>query len=299
MKKFMNSTRELVLSDNPDASIFYNWTTHFNFRQSLDYGLEMYNTKLDLEDLPTTWDGYDLFPLRMKYYDSRDMECVAMSGKFHTAWGEFGGFKHRDAILYEAASMVAFGANANFGDQLHPSGLMDETTYQNIGYAFDYVEQIEDYGVGGKHVASTGLWFANSKWHDEGTVKMLLENQVNFVIVNDMEDWSSLEVIILTGGVKLGKEDAERLQTFVNGGGKLLVMGEGALDKAAGSFMLDLGAEYLGKPEYDVDYTIVSDKISDNLGKTPFLNYEPSLRVKLHREATGKKLLCTWCPDTP
>ena len=64
-----------------------------------------------------------------------------MSGKFHKAWGEFGGFKHRDAILYEAASMVAFGANVNFGDQLHPSGTMEMSTYENIGYAYEYVEK--------------------------------------------------------------------------------------------------------------------------------------------------------------
>jgi hypothetical protein len=216
----------------------------------------------------------------MKYYANLGMDCVAMSGKFHTAWGEFGGFKHRDALLYEAASMVAFGAHVNIGDQLHPSGLMDETTYKNIGYAFDYVEQIEEYGVGGKHIASTGLWFANDKPFDEGTVKMLLETQVNFVIANNLENWSDLEVIIISGGVKLSQVDVDRLREFSEQGGKLLVMGEGVLDRISGTFMLDLGAEYLGQPEYDIDYTIVSEAISDNLGHTPFLNYEPSIRVR-------------------
>ena len=100
------------------------------------YNLFDYNTKQDLEDLPTTWDGYDIFPFRSKFFASDGKQIVAMSGKFHSAWGEFGGFKHRDAILYEVASMVAFGANVNIGDQLHPSGLMDMDTYKNIGYAF-------------------------------------------------------------------------------------------------------------------------------------------------------------------
>ena len=81
-----------------------------------------------------------------------------MSGKFHSAWGEFGGFKHRDALLYEAASMVAFGAHVNIGDQLHPSGKMDMSTYENIGYAFDYVEEIEAYGVGALHSSRLGYF---------------------------------------------------------------------------------------------------------------------------------------------
>ena len=35
-----------------------------------------------------------------------------MSGKFHTEWGEFGGFKHADALKYEAAAMIASGVIA-------------------------------------------------------------------------------------------------------------------------------------------------------------------------------------------
>ncbi len=283
MKIFLNKTREIVKKYKPNASIFYNWTTHFNIPQSLDYQLEQYNTKLDLEDLPTTWDGYDLFPLRAKYYGNLDMDYVAMSGKFHTAWGEFGGFKHKDAIWYEAASMVAFGANANFGDQLHPSGRMDMETYRNIGHAFDYVERIEDYGVGAEHEASVGIWFANKKRHDEGLVRMLLENQVDFVMASNRKDWSNLEVIILSGGVALNPADVKRIQGFMDNGGKLLVMGKGAMDRKNKKFHFDMGVNYLGDAEYDVDYTIAGDEIAANLVRSPFLNYEPSLRVEVEK----------------
>ena len=280
MEKFMSALNNTILSKKPDSSIFYNWTTHFSIEQSLDYGLEKYNTKLDLEDLPTTWDGYDLFPLRAKYYAPLGKEYVAMSGKFHTAWGEFGGFKHRDAIKYEAATMVAFGANVNFGDQLHPLGEMDMATYENIGHAFDYVEKIEDYGVGADHVATTALWFANSKEHDEGVVKMLLENQINFVVANTIENWSQLEVLIIPDAAELSVADAKRIQTFKDQGGKLLVLGNGAINQDKTAFMLDLGVEYLGQANFDADYTVVGDEIAGDLVRSPFLNYEPSIRVK-------------------
>jgi len=38
------------------------------------------------------------------------MPLTGMSGKFHTVWGEFDGFKYTDALKYEAASMISFGA---------------------------------------------------------------------------------------------------------------------------------------------------------------------------------------------
>ncbi|MDN5204327.1 hypothetical protein QQ008_23245 [Fulvivirgaceae bacterium BMA10] len=288
MKKFMDETRKVIFAKNPKASIFYNWTTHFSIEQSLDYRLESYDTKFDLEDLPTTWDGYDLFPLRVKYYANLGKEYVAMSGKFHTAWGEFGGFKHKDAILYESAAMVAFGAHVNFGDQLHPSGLMDIETYKNIGHAYGYVEKIEEYGVGGVHEAAVGLWFANSKVHDEGVVRMLLENQANFVIANTLSDWSQLEVLIISGGGNVKPKDLIRINDFIDSGGKLLVMGEGLINEKKNGFLFDLGVEYLGSPNYDIDYTLVGDKIAGELVRTPFLNYEPSIRV---RPKTGTEVL--------
>ena len=86
--------------------------------------------------MPTTWEGYDKFPLRAKYFSNIGKPVVAMSGKFHKSWGEFGGFKSKEAIWYEAAAMVSFGASVNFGDQLHPSGEMEMATYENIGYAY-------------------------------------------------------------------------------------------------------------------------------------------------------------------
>ena len=123
----------------------------------------------DLEDLPTTWGGYDKLPVRAKLFANTGVPMVAMSGKFHTSWGEFGGYKHADALRYEAASMVAYGVACNFGDQLHPLGEMELDTYRNIGEAFAYVEQIEEYGIHAQPVSTLGLWRTGSEADDEGT----------------------------------------------------------------------------------------------------------------------------------
>jgi hypothetical protein len=282
MNHFLSSANELVKRYRPEASIYYNWTTHASTEEAVEtlkYKFYQYNTKHDLEDLPTAWGGYDIFPWRSKYFANTGKEIVAMSGKFHKSWGEFGGFKHKDAILYEAASMVAFGASANFGDQLHPSGKMEMATYENIGYAYDYVELIEAYGVGADHIASTGVYVSPDKEALEGTVQMLLECQVNFNVVNTLEDWSDIETLIITSG-GVSESDIPKITTFIEEGGKVLAMGEGIF--VNGSPIIDIGADYMGSANYDVDYTMVEESIGEEMVFTPFLNYTPALRVNPH-----------------
>ncbi len=277
---FFEKTGEIIKKYKPETTIYYNGTTRTYNTENIKlfkHGFFVHNTKHDLEDLPTAWGGYDIFPWRSKYFANTGKDIVAMSGKFHKAWGEFGGFKHKDALLYEAASMVAFGASCNMGDQLHPSGEMDMGTYENIGYAFDYVEKIEDYGVGADHVAKTGLYIGEDLTAIEGAVAMLLENQVNFNVANTMQDWSNLEVLVITSGGVLDR-DVSKVKEFAAQGGKIIGLGEGILKN--NEPIVDIGAEYVGPADYDIDYTVVEASIGKGLVSSPFLNYTAALKVK-------------------
>ena len=64
-----------------------------------------------------------------------------MTGKFHLEWGEFGGFKCKEALKYEIATMAVYGAGCSIGDHLIWDGEMDMETYRNIGYAYRYLEK--------------------------------------------------------------------------------------------------------------------------------------------------------------
>jgi len=281
MKKFMEACNAVVQSYKADASIFYNWSTHMAFKNNFKHDLYEFNTKLDLEDLPTTWAGYDVFPLRAKYFSNTGKSITGMSGKFHSAWGEFGGFKYPEALVFEAASMVAMGANVNFGDQLHPSGEIDKETYKNLKPAFDYVEKIEKWGVGGKHVSDIGIWMSFDGKYDEGLTRMLLENQVNFVVANNAPNWKALKLIILTGKQNLTQKEADKLVAFQKAGGKLIILGEGGLNETKDKFLFDFGAEYLGSADYDMDYTLVNSGFQTNMVTSPFLNYLPGIKTKI------------------
>ena len=290
-KHVMESCSQLVKQYHPDAVLYFNGTTKLSpSHRNIEFKMYEHNTQNDLEDLPTTWGGYDQFPLRAKLFHNMEQPIVAMSGKFHTSWGEFGGFKHPDAIRYEAASMVAFGAACNFGDQLHPLGLMDMDTYRNIGEAFQYVEQIEDYGIGARSVSNLGLWFTGQQEDDEGVANMLLETQTDFVVVDPEGDLSDYEAIILPGAACLTEAQAEALNQYARNGGGLLVLGKSALDTAKTRFLIDVGATYVGPGEYDIDYLVAGPVAGKGIVSSPFLNYEPALRS---RPDAGTEILAT------
>ncbi len=295
MKAHMMAVRTMTEKYHPAATVFFNPTPRVGgfpiFRERLFDA----NTQQEIEDLPSAWGGYDKLPIESKYHLGDGSRGVAMSGKFHKAWGEFGGFKSPAALRYEAAAMISFGVACNFGDQLHPSGVMDPSTYRNIGEAYSYVEKIEDYGPGGVPYSKLGLWLSydennlNSESYasaDRGASGMLLEMHYDYVIATP-KNLDSLSTILMPSVPNLTPETAKLLSAWVAKGGRLVVLGSGALDKDGKRFLLDLGADYVGPPAYDVDYTIVTEPLAKDMVVTPFLNYNPAIRTKV---TTGKVL---------
>lgn len=289
-KRHMEEVRTLVKKYHPKATIFFNGTTAIRRQENFSHKMYEYNTHQELEDLPTTWGGYDKLPLQAKYFLKMGYQALAMSGKFHTFWGEFGGFKHPDAIKYEAASMAAFGAACSFGDQLHPSGDMDMETYRSIGEGYKYIEQIEEYSIKGQPVSNLGVWRTGVQINDEGVAKMLLESQHDFDIANLNDDLSAFDVIIIPGIACLSNEQAERLNGFARNGGKLLVIADGAFGRDRKEFVLDIGAQYQSPPQYSIDYLIAGPEINQGLVTSPFLNYEAAMRIK---PESGIKILAS------
>jgi len=278
----MRELNAIIHAKWPNATIFYNGGPGNGGGAMYATDWHPYSTHHDLEDLPTAWGGYDRFPIRSRYFAERSKPFAAMSGKFHGSWGEFGGFKYPEAIRYEAAAMIAYGARCNFGDQLHPSGRMEMATYRNIGEAYRYVRQIEAYGLDAQPASNLGLWLSGpGANHDQGTANMLLESQMDFRVVPPDGDISGFQTLILTGNVRLSEDEAEKLTAFVKGGGSLLLMGKSGLDAEGRRFMLDVGADYLGPGAYDVDYVVPGKELARRLPDAPILCYTAGERVRV------------------
>ena len=280
IKTHCNALNQLIHQYMPEAKVFFNGTTALDEGAIFRHKMYENNTIQDLEDLPTTWGGYDKLPMQAKYFLNADYPITAMSGKFHTAWGEFGGFKHPDALKYEAAAMVASGANCNFGDQLHPNGIMDISTYENIGHAFDYVEQIEDYGIGGKPISRLGLWRSFDQESDEGLSQMLLEKQIDFDVANFSRDFKEYEVLVLPSNSSLSEEEIQRLRNYIRLGGAVISLSKSLLNFLEDGIAKDFGVRYHGNSNFDCDYTLIKEPLYPSFVKTPFLNYHPAICVK-------------------
>lgn len=263
--------REIFFKYCPNGTIYFNTGgAEINLPQWHDY-----NTHFELEDLPTVWGGYDKLPIRAKYFGGTGKDYLAMTGKFHCCWGEFGGFKTTDALKFEVSSMLTWGSKCSIGDQMHPLGTMDLQTYKNIGEAYSYAEKIEEYCFGVKETSKLAVMVNTNAKVNEGIAKLLLDCHFDFDIIHQNTNLNKYEVILIPDNYYLNETDAKRIQEFVDNKGKLLILGGGALREDKSQFAINIGLEYLGKSEFDKDY-IKIESILDS----PLLCYSSAHKVK-------------------
>lgn len=257
---YTRQVRERIHAIKPGTPIFHNGSHIRRGRRDL---AEM-NTHLELESLPTGGWGYDHFPLSARYVQQLGMDYLGMTGKFHLSWGEFGGYKHPNALRYETALSLANGARCSIGDQLAPSGKMDEATYRLIGAAYAEVEQKEAWCEGVTNIADVALLSVeavpgkhrddHSIQSDPGAVRMLLEGNVLFDIIDTDADFTAYKVIVLPDHIRLTAQLADQLNSYTAQGGKLLATGESGLNEAGDAFAVDLGVSWVSPSAYKPDY---------------------------------------------
>ena len=268
--RFYGELVDLIHSYNKDAHVFFNGCADMNRPE-----YHPLQSHYELEDLPTAWGGYDFMPPRAKFFEKYGKMYLGMTGKFHLGWGEFGGFKNKEALRYECADMLSVGASISVGDHLHPSGRLDEGTYRLIGHAFRYVESIEAYTENTRAHTDLAMWMSHSD-ADLGCSKLLQIFHMEFDVVDSGDDISKYACVILPDRVKLTEEDKARLSAFVAAGGKLVA-----------SYDCDLeafGIRRIEKSPYDIDY--IRCDLEDY--PTPFLSYASAYRTEAEGEVLAQ-----------
>ncbi len=297
---YTKRVRETVDSVRPGLPVFHNGGHIRRGRRDIAYS----NTHLELESLPTGGWGYDHFPVSAAYARTLGMEYLGMTGKFHTAWGEFGGFKHPNALRYEVALSAANGAKCSVGDQMHPLGKMDMATYNLIGSAYRELEAKEPYLEGAVNVTDIAVFgsealenYYGSKGKsvteanrvagpgETGVARILLEGKYLFDYVDAQTDLSKYKLVILPDSGMLDDELCEKLSAFVKGGGKILASGRAGIDENE-KFRFDFGAEFDGDNEYKPDFCRPCFDIPSLLGSAYLMN-SGSCKVK---NVSGKVL---------
>lgn len=287
LDKYYEATTTALREVDPNMPIFHNSGHIQRGRRDI---LKWFS-HLELESLPTGGWGYDHFPMSAKYCHLLGKDFLGMTGKFHTTWGEFGGFKHPNALRYECATMIAFGSKCSIGDQLHPGGELDESTYEQIGAAYKEVEAKEAWCddvvnladiaiLSEESVNRGGLTGHGAQSHgDTGATRILLESHALFEIIDGEMDFSKYKLLILPDSIALEGALLEKVRKFHSAGGKLFLSGQSGLD-VDGKPLFDLGAELQGRSPFSPDFIAAAPEVRPGFVKTPFVSYVPSMRLK-------------------
>lgn len=267
-------------SDNREMPVFHN-SGHVDKSRP---DLLQYFSHLELESLPTGGWGYDHYPVSAKYAANTGLDFLGMTGKFHTTWGEFGGYKHPNALRYECAQMLAFGSKCSVGDQLHPSGLMDMTTYKIIGEAYSEVEAKEPWCNNVRNVADIAVLSSEAETGvrdpDTGAGRILLEGHFLFDVIDRHRDFLAYRLLVLPDVITVDDELKVKLDAFLRHGGKLLLTGKSGLMKDGLGFAVDTGAEYFGESQYQPDYLEPGSVLAPSFIGSPLVMYMKSQQVK-------------------
>ena len=273
--EYCRRTEEAVRKYNSETTIFHNAGNITRGRRDHAY----FNTHLELESLPTGGWGYDHFPLSAAYARTLDRDFLGMTGKFHNTWGEFGGYKHPNALRYETALSLAMGAKCSIGDQLHPTAEMNESTYRLIGSAYKEIEAKEKYAVDAVNVSDIAILSAEAFsgipnrdcLDDIGASRMLLEGKYLYDIIDKETDFDSYKLLILPDSIRLDAETKSRIDNYISKGGKLLLSGKSGLWTNKDEFAVNVGATYEGESEFKPSYMVPEYEAVN--GKTSYVMY--------------------------
>lgn len=276
-ERFRSEMSEALQTEFPGLRIFYN-CGHIHKQGPKRFAPY---THLEIESLPTGGWGYDHFPSGARYAAFLGLDSVSHTGKFHTSWGEFGGFKHPDALEYEAAQMVALGVKCLVGDQLHPNGAINPDTYASIAPAYRRIEQLEPYLEGARQVSEIGImsseYFhpvgARNNNSDDGAAQMLLELKYGFDVIDPSADFSSYRMIILPDDIPVDAELGTRLSTYAGAGGAVLITGRSGIGEH-GKTALPAGIAVAGPPvAFDPSYLKARAGLDPQVLASPIVMY--------------------------
>jgi hypothetical protein len=278
-----------IRSLEPKASIFWNgghvgvehrqiWASYSHF---------------ELESLPSGGWGYLHFPVSMRYARTLGLDCLGMTGKFHTSWGDFHSLKNRAALEFECFQMLALGAKVSVGDQLHPSGRLDAATYDLVGGVFAEVERKEPWCASAQPLNDIGVFapeeFVGGRTPPAamGVTRILQEaqHQFDFIDTNDA-GFGRYKLLILPDEITVTPRLAMRLAEFVENGRAVLASHRSGLATDGSAFALDaLGVDLVGPAPFSPDFIRARAPLAAGLPETELVMYLQGLQVR-PREGT-------------
>lgn len=291
VNNFKLDMTRFVQQTNEDCSIFYN-AGHVGPRHKSV--VDAY-THFELESLPSGGWGYMHFPLAMRYGRNLGLDCMGMTGKFHTSWGDFHSFKNQQALEFECFNMLALGAKCSIGDQLPPNGKICQATYNLISSIYSEVEKKEPWCKDVKALTDIGVLtpeeFEGGRNNETsmGVARMLQEGAQQFDIIDSSADFSAFKVIVLPDSIPVSDDLACKIDKYLDQGGAAIASYQSGLNAQKSEFSLKaLGVKLKGDAPYSPDFIVPSGEVGAGLPETEHVMYMKGMEVEA--EADSKVL---------
>lgn len=237
IQDFTNEMSQLVRSLKSDASIYYNSADIGpGFREHLkDF------SHLEFDILPAQHpDGYIQFPMRSRY-ERNLSHCVGQTGKFHGCWGDMGTLKEATALDYECAQLLSLNCRVMTGDQLPPDGQPDSSTYKLIGESYLKIKEREKWCTNA--IPLTDIAILTMGGIDLGrtlkaATRLLQELGHQFEIIDEEMSFEGYRVLILPDYIAMNDTLHQRIQNYLQQGGKVLATFESGFNQEGTELVL-------------------------------------------------------------
>jgi hypothetical protein len=116
---------------------------------------------------------------------------------------------------------------------------------------------------------------------DHGAIRVLLEGQFAFDVVDPDTDLTPYRLLILPDAIEVDATMKARIDAFVTAGGRVLLTGRSGIDENQG-FLFDVGADWKGTSEMTGgDYLLPNTELRAEGVNDPLFMYLPSERISV------------------
>ncbi|MBN8217482.1 MAG: beta-galactosidase trimerization domain-containing protein [Spirochaetes bacterium] len=292
--------RETALAAKPDLLLYFNGV---NFEDQLSLG--NYN---EFECLPTGGWGYELLPAYARYLRTLGKPAINMTGRFHRAWGDFGGLRTAPSLEFDCVQGLSQGMRPSVGDHWHPRGERNDAVFDLIRPIYRKLQSIDAWVEGARPQADVALVVPPPPFGPAvlGATRMLAELQVSFDVVTSASQWGNYTLLILPDELVLDGPLAERIRAHLGRGGAILASAWAGLDADKKNFVFqEWGVTYAGEdpvadsqfepkredgfvPPRDNGYFRVEKPLSEGLPDMPLNAY---VRGAIVEAAAGSEVL--------
>jgi len=228
----------------PDRYLFFNAMPYYEWRNI--------DTHMEVECLPSygAW-GYEfLWPAAAIGRTCQD-KAIYMTGRFQHEWGDFGGYKGKASIENDLYEGLCNNMIPSVGDHMHPARIQEKGIYEDIKDIYGRLMKYEPYTEGAKYVTEIAVLTDYSKVSKlkqyKGLGRMFGEMKQPFNIVHVDADFNDYKLLIVPDKVKVSQEVAERLQTYLKNGGKIIFTGFSGLKEDKTDFVIpEINASFVG-----------------------------------------------------